>query len=635
VDTALPSDETIRDSGRTGRIALGIALAAMVIHLAMEAALVLLRDRIPRAAWHDAAAVGLSLIAAVAVCLAVRSVVIDQRTLYRVMAQLRESRERFSGIVAFAADAIISIDRDGTVLLFNDGAEAIFGWRADEVIGRPLDVLLPGRFHEGHRAHVGRFDRADAVARRMGERQEIVGLRRDGTEFPAEATISRLVQGERTLFTVVLRDITQRRQQLEDERFLASAGQVLSASLDYESTLLSAVHVAIPHLADCCLLDLVGDFGTTRRLASVHDDPERTRVLRGLEHRRAPIAADGPIPLVQVLESGERVSVYPIPAEWAGSDDHVAATLARIGARSVQVLPLIARGRAVGALTLIATDPSRPAEDDRSIAGSVAKLVALAIDNATLYQTAQRANVARDEVLGVVSHDLRSPLSAISMCAQVLKGGTEQSSADRLELLEAIIDSTTMMNTLIQDLLDVSVIDSGHLRVDPALRPVAPLIAQAVELLERAAGERGVELRTGVPDDFPDLFVDDVRFVQVLSNLLSNAVKFTDPGGRITVSATVVGEDAHIAVSDTGIGIPAHHLPHLFDRHWHAKRAGRTGGTGLGLAIARGIVEAHGGRIRVDSTEGIGTTFTFTIPVAPQAAAPTEPALSSLPAAHR
>lgn len=634
MNTVPPSDQATRDAGRAGRIALGVALAAMVIHVAMELAFVLLRDRLPRAVWHEVAALGLSLAAAIAVCLAWRSVIGNQRMLYRVMAQLRESQQRFSGIVSIAADAIITVDRHGTILLFNDGAEAIFGWPAREMLGRSLEELLPARYHDAHRRHMGRFERASEVARRMGERQEIVGRRRDGSEFPAEATISRLMEGDRVLFTVMLRDITERRRQLDDERFLVSAGQSLSASLDYESTLLSAVHVAIPHLADCCLLDLVGEFGTTRRLASVHEDPEHTRLLRALEHRRVPIS-DAPIPLAKAIESRGPVRVAEIPADWATSEDPVAVALATLGARSLQVLPLVARGRSVGALTLISTDPSRHMHEDRSVADSVAKLVALAIDNATLYQTAQRANVARDEVLGVVSHDLRNPLSAIAMCARVLRGGTEQANADRVELLDAIIESTAMMNTLIQDLLDVSVIDSGHLRVDPARRAIGPLVGQAADLMERAAAERGVELRTTVPPGFPDVLVDDVRFVQVLSNLLGNSLKFTDAGGRIRVAAEVIGEDAHISVSDTGIGIPASHLPHIFDRHWHAKRAGRTGGTGLGLAIARGIVEAHGGRLRVDSTEGVGTTFTFTIPVAPQAAAPIEPSVLSGPAANR
>jgi signal transduction histidine kinase len=183
-------------------------------------------------------------------------------------------------------------------------------------------------------------------------------------------------------------------------------------------------------------------------------------------------------------------------------------------------------------------------------------------------------------------------------------------------LLDAVIESTEMMNRLIQDLLDVSVIESGHLRVDPQPQPLGPLVEHALAMLGAPASERQVELRSVIPTQFPDVRVDGTRFVQVLANLLGNAVKFSESGAVVTLVADSDGGQARIAVVDTGPGIPAHQLPHLFDRHWHAKRAGRSAGTGLGLAIARGIVEAHGGRIWVESREGHGSSFWFTVPVA-------------------
>jgi PAS domain S-box-containing protein len=497
--------------------------------------------------------------------------------------------------------------------VFNQGAEATFGWSAEDAIGQPLSILLPKRLHDVHARHIRNFGSGTDVARRMGQRQAIVGLRRNGEEFPAEASISRLDLPSRRLFTVVLRDVTERQQLLQDERFLAGAGATLGATLDYESTLVGAVHLPVPYLADCCALDLVIDDITTRRVVSVHDDPDRTKALRTLEHRQA-VPGDWPFPVARVLSTGEVVATEsPAVLAHQNGKDSRGVLVASLGITSVVSVPLSVGGRLTGVLTLINTDTRRPADPDRiRVSESVSKLIALAIENARLYHSAQRATTARDEILGAVSHDLRNPLAAISLCAHALKEGT---SGDRDEIIDAIVESAGMMNRMIQDLLDVATIDSGHLRIDPSEQQLATLVDRVLEMTQAAARERAIMLRDDLPPTLPVVTVDPTRFVQVLANLVGNAVKFTEAGGTVTISAHARADEVVVAVKDTGIGIPAEHLPHIFDRHWHARRTARTLGTGLGLAIARGIVEAHGGRIWVQSTEGAGSTFSFTIPV--------------------
>ena len=560
-------------------------------------------------------AVILAAIAAVAILVALRGVARDRRASRSLLTELRASEQQAAGITAIAVDSIITVDEQQRIVVFNHGAETTFGWKATDVIGKPLSILLPDRYHDVHERHIKRFGTGSDVARRMGQRQEIVGLRHNGAEFPAEASISRLDLPGRRLYTVLLRDITERHRQQQDEHFLANAGATLSASLDYESTLISAAHLAIPHLADCCILDLLGEDGTTRRIASVHDDPDRTKALRALEHEReAP--TDWPLPVSKALEDRTIVTVDAGPASPpTNASASVVAATARIGITSMTSLPLVARGRLIGALTLISTDVARLADDERlKVAESVSKLVALAIDNAGLYRIAQRATVARDEILGVVSHDLRNPLAAISLCAKAMN--TEATEANTRELADTMIESADMMNRLIQDLLDVATIDSGHLRVDPSPQHVEPLVESVLEMTRSAALERHVNIRAALPLSLPAVQVDPTRFVQVLANLTSNAVKFTEAGGDVTISAERIDNALQIAVKDTGVGIPPNHLHRIFDRHWHSRRTSRTAGTGLGLAIARGIVEAHGGRIRVDSTEGVGSTFSFTVPIA-------------------
>ena len=556
--------------------------------------------------------VTLSVVAAITTIALVAAVSRDRAVSRRVLDELRASEQQAARITSIAVDSIITIDERQDIMVFNHGAEVTFGWKADEVMGKSLSVLLPDRMHEAHARHVNRFGAGPEVARRMGERREILGRRKDGSEFPAEASISRLDLPTGRLYTVLLRDITERRRQQKDEQFLSGAGATLSESLDYEATLMSAVHIAVPHLADCCVLDLLNEDGTLRRIASVHDDPGRTRALRSLEHRQA-VPSDWPFPVARVIEQRETLTrdVEPNPPNGADQQEE----LERIGITSTVSVPLVARGRLTGVLTLISTDPGRKEDPDRrKVVESVSKLVALAIDNAGLYQTAQRATVARDEVLGAVSHDLRNPLAAISLCARAL--AEDMPDENRREIIGTITESAAMMNRMIQDLLDVATIDSGHLRIDVSRQQVEPLVEQAIELAKGAALERGVDVRASAPALLPEITADPTRIVQVLDNLVSNAIKFTEVGGSVTVSVESRGDLVMISVRDTGIGIPATHLPHIFDRHWHAQRIAPTAGTGLGLAIAKGIIEAHGGRITVDSTEGVGSTFSFTLPLA-------------------
>lgn len=598
--------------GVGGRAALPIAVVAALALVVLET----LRAMDVAGPWRRPLGVILSVIAALAVIGALRVVARDRAALRAALVELRASEQQAAGITSIAIDAIITIDEQQRILVFNHGAETTFGWIADEVMDQPLSILLPDRLHEVHARHIARFGAGAEVARRMGQRQAIVGRRRDGSEFPAEASISRLDLPGRPLYTVVLRDITERHRQQKDERFLAGAGEPLSSSLDYESTLVSAVHLAVPHLADCCALDLCDEIGMTRRIASVHEDHDRTKALRALEHaREAP--SDWPFPVATVMEERSTVTVNGDPGAREGAlRDKRAGIVASLGIRSLTSLPLVARGRLVGVLTLISTDENRLLDSEWiGVAESVARLLALSIDNAGLYQTAQRATVARDEILGAVSHDLRNPLAAISLCARALS--SETPGQDRREIVGAIVESAGMMNRMIEDLLDVATIDSGHFQVDPSPQAVEPLLDRVIEMTSGAANEGHIDVRCTMPPSLPYLNVDPTRFVQVLANLVGNAVKFTDSGGSVIVSVQSNGDHAVISVRDTGVGIPEEHLPHLFDRHWHARRTARTAGTGLGLAIARGIVHAHGGRIWVDSTEGVGSTFSFTVPIAP------------------
>jgi signal transduction histidine kinase len=242
-------------------------------------------------------------------------------------------------------------------------------------------------------------------------------------------------------------------------------------------------------------------------------------------------------------------------------------------------------------------------------------------DRARLLEAEQAARAAaesalrmRDEVLAIVSHDLRNPLSVIDMCASSLEERLSQADETARELVSTIASSTAWMNRLIEDLLDVARMEAGRLTLERQPQDLVRVISEATMMLEPLIAEKSLTLEEALPEYLPLASIDARRIVQVLENLLANAVKHTARGGTVCVAAESRDGQVQITVRDTGAGIPAENLPHLFDRFWQARGA-RRGGAGLGLAIAKGIVEAHGGRIWVESEVGAGSTFGFTLPL--------------------
>ena len=532
----------------------------------------------------------------------------------RIQNRLRASEAKFSGILEIAADAIITVDQTQRIVHFNRGAEEIFGYAADDAIGRSLAVLLPPRFRESHEGHMDRFAKSPVTARRMGERREIFGLRSNGSEFPAEASISKLVAADGVLYTVVLRDVTSQRRAEEDERFLAAAASALTQTLAVEATCKAIVDLPIPRLADACMLDLVGTGDVLRRLSSTRHRAALTTALNGLEAH--PLTYDSPFPTIDAIRRNRRELVETVDEEWLdGNVDRDAIEHWRaLGARSLLILPLHAVGETRGALTLIRTEAGGFDADRRAVAEKYAMNAAIALENARLYDAARQANRARDEVLGIVSHDLRNPISAIAMCAGVLRDNPPQDPAKRAELLTTIAESTAWMNRLIQDLVDVGNIERGRLSLDVNPEEASQLALQALHMFEVEAKDNGIALEARLPTNLPLAAADGARVVQVLGNLIRNAIQFTPRDGRVVIGVESRDAGLMFSVSDTGPGISGEHQGRVFDRYWQASRGPRAGGSGLGLSIAKGIVEAHGGKIQVRSGEGGGTTFEFTIP---------------------
>jgi signal transduction histidine kinase len=271
----------------------------------------------------------------------------------------------------------------------------------------------------------------------------------------------------------------------------------------------------------------------------------------------------------------------------------------------------------VGSISLVRGHGAAYDGDDLELAVELAGRAALALDNAALYAQARAATRTREEVLAVVSHDLRNPLNAVLLASIILD---EYTDADRWndrerQQVRTIRNAAEQMGALIHDLVEVVALESGarvlHLdSVEPA-----KAMRSAAEMYLGLAAEKGIALTVDAAPDVPDVRADRARLLQVLSNLLGNALKFTPGGGSVTIGAARGGGDTvGFYVADTGPGVDPKDLPRLFERFWQGKRGA---GLGLGLAIAKGIVDAHGGRIWVDSSPGRGSTFFFTLPIQP------------------
>jgi signal transduction histidine kinase len=280
------------------------------------------------------------------------------------------------------------------------------------------------------------------------------------------------------------------------------------------------------------------------------------------------------------------------------------------------VVPLVARDRILGTLILTSEDSGRRfGPSDLALAESLAHRAALAIDNARLYEEAQEALRSRDELLAIVSHDLRNPLDVIQFTVAMLRQTlpADETNSRARKHCDMIQRSSERMIGLIRDLLDFGTIEAGKLAIDTSTHDAATLVEEALTSARLMAAQKHIEIHADLSTEPGEVLCDRPRVLQVLANLLGNALKFTSEGGTVTVTVTGQPNEVRFAVADTGPGIPPESLPHVFDRYWQAKRTANLG-TGLGLAIAKGIVGAHGGTIAVESTLGQGSTFSFTLP---------------------
>ena len=402
--------------------------------------------------------------------------------------------------------------------------------------------------------------------------------------------------------------------------FLAEAATVLSSSLDFEDTLSAVARLAVPTIADWCAVDIVGPRGALQRLAVAHVDPAKVEYARSLEERY-PSDPNRPGGVHEVIRTGSPVMMSKIPAallEAAARDDEHRRILRALSLTSYMCVPMLAHGQAFGAISFVSAESGREYSDaDLRLAREIAGRASLAVENARSYARANEANRLKDEFLATLSHELRTPLNAVLGYARMLRVGAVADHKIQ-PALEVVERNATALKQIIEDVLDVSRIVSGRMRLNLEPVDLAQVLGESCATIMPAADAKGVRVEAVIDPIAASVSGDSDRLQQIVWNLLSNAIKFTPRGGKVQLRLARVNSHVEITVSDTGQGIEADFLPFVFDRFRQANAtfSREHGGLGLGLAIAKQLAELHGGTVEASSDgPGKGATFTIKLPL--------------------
>jgi PAS domain S-box-containing protein len=493
------------------------------------------------------------------------------------------SERNFRGLIDAAPDAILVSDSEGRIIKVNAEAERMFGYARDALLGRDVDVIVPDRFKQAHRAKRARYGESPSARTISGE---LAAKRADGTEVPVEIRISPLDTGGELTTVGIVRDVTERRRaQREQVRLVHDLGERVKE--------LTALHAAGRLLNEpASPVDLLPRIVDLLPAAWQYPDITSARIAAGGVDARTP--GFEPTPWLQRAE-------FPIAGGQTGAIEVVYREPRPAGAEG----PFLAEERnlieSLAAMLRAYFERLQVEEQRIDLARAEAGR-----------QRAQEDNAAKDQFLATLSHELRAPLNVMLGWIQMLRSGqmTAESMARGFDVLER---SVTLQSKLIEDLLDVSRIVAGKLRIEKRNVDLAVVAKNAVEAARPAARDKRVDLKAAIT---PSLWMDadPQRLHQVISNLLTNALKFTPEHGSIEVRLERIKDRAQILVRDSGIGISQELLPRIFDRFQQGDSSTtRThSGLGLGLAIVKHLVEQHGGQITAAS-DGVGRGSTFTV----------------------
>lgn len=532
-----------------------------------------------------------------------------------------QANARLAAIVASSADAIIGKNLDAVITNWNPAAERLYGYSAAEAVGQSIAMLIPP----------DRPDELPSIMARLRKGQHIdtietVRMHKDGTRVDVSLSFAPIRNEDNQIVgaSTIARDITAQRRSQNALKLLAEAGDVLGASLDYETTLAGLARLLVPRLADWSAVNMLDETGLPAQIALAHSDPDKVEWVRKLQEQFRP-SPDEVRAMLQVLSTGEPQIYREITDEFlvanARSPEHL-DVLRQLGFRSALGIPMMARGRVIGTISLVYAESGRIYHDDEiQLAQEIARRAALAVDNAMLFAEAQQAARAREAFLLTASHELRTPLTSVKASAHLVSRYLHQPEPDQARII-AMVDRLRgeigRLETLSLDLLDAARIQRGRFELHAGPCDLVAIAREVVATLEQSAYRQPahhliVDVDEPVTGDW-----DEHRLRQVISNLVSNALKYSPEGGDVRVGVRRDGDDAILTVEDTGIGIDPADAARLFQPFERAENTHNAiGGVGLGLYISRQIVDAHGGSIVIESKLGTGSCFTVRLPLNP------------------
>lgn len=651
------------------------------------------------------------------------------------------SEKKFRSVFEGAYDAILVADQAGRITMINKQLSSKFGYAEEELIGQPIEILIPERFRKNHVGHRTEFS-ANPHSRPMGAGLDLFGRKKDGTEFPVDISLSPRETDEGVRITAIIRDITERKKFEDQQKLFAEMGQVAEEAFEYDDKVEKLAELLVARIADTCVIKVLQN-GQLVYKASATKDKNFAEDFRKIAKG---IVIPGSFGSPFVLQSGQPVIIEDVQSEImknSAIDEMTKKLVSVIGATSYAVFPLISHGRPVGTLGFsMRSEGKRFFKDDEDFLKIVASRCALVLENAKLHKYSHLAEVVtnnlpsmiaywdkdqkcqfankvyldwfgiahdqligmsmkelmghelyeknlsyiegalsgktqkferilkmkstgedrytnalyvpdlvhgevvgffvlvvdvteikraelealsqkdraelavqtRESVLAVVSHDLKNPLAAVSLSSDIL---TQEKALPWQTVRDCgmrIQRSVKQMQLLISDLLDFAKMQSATFSVDLSDEDPTALLSQVVDSFKVLAQQKEIAIKLNLPSGLKSIACDGGRIVQVLSNLIGNALKFSPQGSEITVAVKETDKDVLISVSDNGPGIAADQLAKVFDRFWQAEKTKKLG-SGLGLSIAQGIIQAHNGKIWVESDFGKGTTFYFTIPL--------------------
>ncbi|MBD2770807.1 response regulator [Iningainema tapete] len=561
---------------------------------------------------------------------AVRSILQRLEQQHRAQRALQEANQRCVDILESITDALCALDEQFRFTYVNQKSEQILLKKQAELLGKNIWEEYPemaGSVFEQkyHEAATTKLPvQFEAFCPHLDIWLEVrVYPRTDGlTIYSHDISERKLTELEKQQF--LAREQAARAEAEAQERrstFLAEASRLLASSLDYRTTLTSVASIAVPTFADWCFVDIVENNLTVfNEPIIVATNPEKEALIRELRQRYPP-PTDADFGAPKVLRTGQPEIATEIPESLVLSiaqDDRHLSLMRQLNAQSYMIVPLITNKRKLGTIAFVSAQPERRYQKaDLAMATELAQRAAIAIDNARLYREAWEANRIKDEFLAIVSHELRTPLNSILGWAKMLRQ-RNLNEATATKALETIERNAELQKKLIEDILDVSRIVQGKIRLNLCPLHLTSVIEAVVESIRPTAQAQAVQFELILDPNVGQVTGDPDRLQQVVWNLLSNAVKFTPSGGRVEIRLQKVNSMAQITVSDTGAGISAEFLPYVFERFRQADATTTraNGGLGLGLAIVRHLVEMHNGTVYATSDgEGLGTTFTVQIPI--------------------